>query len=135
MTMDTQTRIDELEADLKAEWANLNAATEALRNLVFAVDHVDWDCTANAAMARLDEARSAARAVLAGSSAQRFADDQKTPPEGEHVITKFEWGAMWFILWRALLIVWFVVITVFVFSLADDMWGPTGLIARFGRIH
>jgi hypothetical protein len=56
-----------LEADIKAEWANLNAATEALRNLVFAVDHVDWDCAANAAMARLDEARSAARAILAGS--------------------------------------------------------------------
>jgi hypothetical protein len=59
---------EELEADLKAEWKNLNATTEALRNLVFALDHsgLDWDCTANAPLGRLDDAMSAARGILVG---------------------------------------------------------------------
>ena len=63
---------EELQADLKAEWANLNRATEALRNLVFALDHsgLDWDCTGNRQLARLDDAVIEARTVL-GSAPQR----------------------------------------------------------------
>lgn len=72
---------EELEADLKAEWKNLEvlveknkALTSALQGLVRAVDGVDWDCTENQAMGRLDDARSIARAAIAS----------QTNPGGQH---------------------------------------------------
>jgi hypothetical protein len=42
----------------------------ALRGIVSAVDHVEWDCTASAAHGRLDDARSVARAAIAKATGE-----------------------------------------------------------------